>query len=299
MKATSIFKGTGVALVTPFTKSGKVDFKSLTKLVNHVIKGKVDYLVALGTTGETATLMSQEKKDILACILASGAGRVPVVLGLGGNSTYGLVKEFEMIDFKGISAVLSVSPYYNKPSQQGIFEHYKVIAKESPRPVILYNVPGRTASNISAETTLKIANEIKNVIGIKEASGNIEQCMRIIQHKPTDFLLISGDDALTLPVIACGGEGVISVVANAFPAGFSEMVRLALKGDCKKAQLLHYKHLEIIEQMFADGNPGGVKEFLAQLNICGTDMRLPLVRVNKKVQTTIRFLTKKYSVTLS
>jgi 4-hydroxy-tetrahydrodipicolinate synthase len=290
MNANKIFKGTGVAIVTPFNAKGLVDFKSIPVLVDHIIKGKVDYLVALGTTGESATLSEEEKVEVLNCIVGAVKKRVPVVLGQGGNNTLEVVRGFANYDFSNIAAVLSVSPYYNKPSQQGIFEHYQVVAKESPRPVILYNVPGRTSSNISAETTLRIANEVENVIGMKEASGNIEQCMRIIQRKPKKFLLISGDDALTLPLIASGADGVISVVANAYPLGFSEMVRQALAGNLKKAQVLHYKHLAIIEQMFADGNPAGVKEFLALLKICENHVRLPLVRVNKQVQDKIKSL---------
>ncbi len=290
MSIVNLLRGTGVALVTPFKANGSVDFKALEKLVNHIVKGKVEYLVALGTTGETATLSKKEKADVLECIQEAADKRVPVVLGHGGNNTHEIIRGFDGYDFSAIAAVLSVSPYYNKPSQQGIFEHYRLIAKESPKPVILYNVPGRTSSNLTAETTLRIAHEVKNVIGMKEASGNLEQCMKIIKNKPKDFLVISGDDALTLPIIACGGDGVISVLANAYPLEFSEMVRRALRGDCKKARLLHYKHLDIIEQMFADGNPGGVKEFLYRIGICEHAVRLPLVRVNKDVQEKIKKL---------
>ncbi|MCC6690264.1 MAG: 4-hydroxy-tetrahydrodipicolinate synthase, partial [Bacteroidia bacterium] len=286
MYSANIFRGTGVAIVTPFKANGQVDFKSLIRIINHIIKGKVEYIVALGTTGESVTLTKEEKIDVVNCIIDTAKKRVPVVLGLGGNDTREIVTGFNSFDFKNIAAVLSVSPAYNKPSQQGIFEHYKVVAKESPRPVILYNVPGRTASNITSDTTLRIANEIKNVIGIKEASGNVEQCMRIIKNKPKDFFVVSGDDAITLPLIACGADGVISVVANAFPK-FSEMVRQALKGNFNKARELNYKHTEIIEQLFADGNPGGVKEFLAVLGLCDPYFRLPLVRVNKQVQDKI------------
>lgn len=292
MGTSSIFRGTGVAIVTPFKSNGQVDFKALERVTNHIIKGKVEYIVALGTTGESVNLSKEEKIDIVNCITDTVKNRVPVVLGLGGNSTHEVVAGFKYFDFKQLAAILSVSPYYNKPSQQGIFEHYKVVAKESPKPVILYNVPGRTSSNMTAETTLRIANEVKNVIAMKEASGNLEQCMRIIKNKPKDFLLISGDDALTLPILASGGEGVISVVANAYPE-FSEMVRQALKGNYQKARELHYKYLDIIELMFADGNPGGVKEFLYRMNLCETTLRLPLVRVNKQVQEKIKALHKK------
>lgn len=289
-----IFRGTGVAIVTPFTKDGKVDYKALSGIVEHIIKGKVEYIVALGTTGESVTLSKEEKIDIVNCIVDTAKKRVPIVLGNGGCNTAEVVKAFGHFDMKQIAAVLSVSPYYNKPSQEGIFQHYKVIAKESPKPVMLYNVPARTSSNMTADTTLRIANEIENVIAMKEASGNLDQCMRIIKNKPKDFLLISGDDAITLPIIACGGDGVISVLGNAYPAGFSEMVRQALSGNYKKAQELHYKHTEIIELMFADGNPGGVKEFLSELGLCEPNLRLPLVRVNKQVQEKIRALAKAY-----
>lgn len=294
MSTSSIFRGTGVAIVTPFTKSGQVDFKALSRVVEHLIKGKVEYIVALGTTGESVTLSKEEKIDVVNCIVDTTKKRIPVVLGNGGSNTAEVVKAFDHFDFKNIAAVLSVSPAYNKPSQEGIFQHYKVVAKASPRPVILYNVPGRTSSNMTSDTTLRIANEIENVIAMKEASGNLDQCMRIIINKPKDFLLISGDDAITLPLIACGGDGVISVLGNAYPLHFSEMVRQALNGNYKKAQELHYKHTEIIEQMFADGNPGGVKEFMSELGLCEPTLRLPLVRVNKQVQEKIKALAKAY-----
>lgn len=288
-----MFKGTGAAIVTPFKKDGQIDFNALGKLVNHIINGGVNYIVALGTTGESVTLNKDEKKDIIECVIDSAKKRAPVVLGHGGNNTNELVKNFTNYDYKNISAVLSVSPYYNKPSQEGIFQHYKTIAKESPRPVILYNVPGRTMSNMTADTTLRLANEVDNLVGMKEASGNMDQIMKIIKNKPKNFLLISGDDTITLPIIACGGEGVISVVANAYPK-FSEMVRQALADNNKKAQELHYKHSDIIELMFADGNPAGVKEFLSVLGICETYVRLPLVRVNKTVQDKIKLAAKAY-----
>lgn len=294
MSTLNTLRGTGVAIVTPFKKEGKIDFKALTKLVDHIIKGGVEYVVALGTTGESVTLNKDEKKDIVKCVIDVAKKRVPVVLGQGGNNTYEVCKGFDSYDYKHITAVLSVSPYYNKPSQQGIIEHYKAVAKASPKPVILYNVPGRTMSNMTVDTTLRIANEIENVIGIKEASGNMDQIMRIIKNRPKDFLVISGDDALALPIIACGGEGVISVVANAYPKHYSEMVRKALAGDYKKARELHYKHIEPIDLMFADGNPAGVKEFLNILGICETNLRLPLVRVNKQIQEKIKLAAKNY-----
>ncbi len=293
MSKYEMFRGTGVAIVTPFNKNGEIEFKALEKLINHIIKGGVEYVVALGTTGESVTLSKEEKKEIVKCVVDVTKKRVPVVLGHGGNNTLELVRGFSDYKFDGISAILSVSPYYNKPSQEGIFQHYKLIAKESPRPVILYNVPGRTSSNVTAETTLRLANEVGNLVGVKEASGNMDQIMKIIKNKPKDFMCISGDDTITLPIIACGGDGVISVAANAYPK-FSEMVRQALAGNFKKAQELHYKHSDIIELMFADGNPAGVKEFLNHIGICQQHVRLPLVRINKSVQDKIVLAAKAY-----
>ena len=243
-------KGTGVALVTPFRKDGNVDFKSLEKLLNHVINGKVEYLVVLGTTGESVTLSINEKSAIIDFVKEINAGRLPIVLGLGGNNTQEILNQIADFDFDGIDAILSVSPYYNKPSQKGIYQHFKMIANQSPVPVILYNVPARTGSNITAETTLALANEVENIIGIKEASGSIEQCMRIIKDKPKGLLVISGDDVITLPLIACGADGVISVIANAYPKNFSEMVRQTLSGNYDEARSLHYSFMEIIPLLF-------------------------------------------------
>lgn len=286
------FTGTGIALVTPFKKNLSVDFKALENIVEHCIKGGVEYLVALGTTAETATLEESEKKEVVDCILKKNNKRLPIVLGYGGNNTKHLVDGFAKKDLKGISALLSVSPYYNKPNQKGIIEHYKLLSKHTPLPIILYNVPGRTGSNMLAETTLKIAKECKNVIAIKEASGNIEQCMRIAKDKPKDFLLISGDDNLTLPMIACGGSGVISVVGQAVPKDFANMVRAALKNDYKTATQLHYKNFELTEWLFADGNPGGIKEALKALKLSDNVLRLPLANVNDKVAENIKRLIK-------
>jgi 4-hydroxy-tetrahydrodipicolinate synthase len=282
------FTGTGVAIVTPFTTKGEVDFPALTKLVEHIIKGRVEYIVVLGTTGETATLSKDEKKQVIAHIIKATKKRVPLVLGVGGNNTAELVEQLKKDDLSDFDAILSVSPYYNKPSQEGIYQHYKAIAKASPLPIILYNVPGRTASNMTAETTLRLANEFKNIIAIKEASGNIEQCMKIIKYRPDNFLIISGDDNLTLPLIASGADGVISVVANAYPKDFSDMVRFALVHDLKNAQKLHYKLMEITEQLFADGNPGGVKVVLAQKKVTGSSVRLPLVEPNDAVKAKLK-----------
>lgn len=295
MSKANQFKGTGVAIVTPFNKDNSVDYKSLTKLVNHIIKGGVEYVVVLGTTGESVNLTKDEKKQIVKHVVDTVNKRVPVVLGLGGNNTQELVNALKITsDFDGIDALLSVSPYYNKPNQRGIYEHYKAIATVSPLPIILYNVPGRTSSNMSAETTLKLANDFKNIIGIKEASGSVEQCMRIIKNRPNGFLVISGDDMLTLPIIASGGDGVISVVANAYPKDFSEMTRQILAGNVKNAQKLHYKFTEIIDQLFADGNPGGIKAVLELMDICKASLRLPLVPVNKDTKKAIEKLVKAY-----
>src|ERR1035437_2857653 len=286
-------KGTGVAIVTPFAKNGSVDYAGLTKLINHIIEGKVEYLVVLGTTGEAATLTSEEKQQILTHVIKETNKRVPLVLGIGGNNTQEVINTIKHSNLSAFAAILSVSPYYNKPSQDGIYQHYKAIAKSTKKPIVLYNVPGRTASNITAETTLRLAHDFKNIVGIKEASGNMEQCMTIINNKPKDFLVISGDDNLTLPLIACGGDGVISVVANAFPKSFSDMVRAALKGDFDTARTLHYQTFEITKALFADGNPGGVKIALELLAICGSDVRLPLVKPRKEVQKALKRLIKR------
>jgi len=290
----SKFVGTGVAIVTPFSKDGNVDFKGLTSLIEHLIKGKVEYLVVLGTTGESAVLTKDEKSAVINHVVDTVEGRVPLVLGIGGNNTQEVVDTIKHSNLKGFSAILSVSPYYNKPSQEGIYQHYKMIAGVSPLPIILYNVPGRTMSNMTSETTLRLANDFKNIIAIKEASGNVEQCMRIIKNKPKDFLVISGDDNLTLPLIASGADGVISVLANAYPKDFSEMVRQALAGNIAQAQKLHYKTFEITEQLFADGNPGGVKIALELLKVCGSNVRLPLVKPNEKVQKRLKELVAAY-----
>jgi 4-hydroxy-tetrahydrodipicolinate synthase len=289
------FAGTGVAIVTPFNKDNSVDYKSLDKLVNHIIKGGVEYIVVLGTTGESVTLTKEEKKLVISTVIASTNKRVPLVLGLGGNNTQEIVDSLKnKSDFNGIDAILSVSPYYNKPNQRGIYEHYKAIAEASPLPIILYNVPGRTNSNITADTTIKLAKDFKNIIAIKEASGNLEQCMKIINHKPNGFSVISGDDMLTLPMIASGAEGVISVVANAYPKDFSEMTRQIIAGNVKAAQKLHYKLTDIIEQLFADGNPAGIKAVLELVDVCRANVRLPLVKVNKDTQSAIEKLVKAY-----
>jgi 4-hydroxy-tetrahydrodipicolinate synthase len=274
-------KGTGVALVTPFHKDGSIDFKNFRKLIDRIIDGGVEYLVPLGTTGESVTLTKDEKRAVIDMVVEVNEDRVPIVLGLGGNNTQEILHMMEDTDFTHIDAILSVSPYYNRPSQRGIYQHYKLIANSAPVPLILYNVPARTGSNMDAETTLELAHDIKNIIGIKEASGSIEKAMKIIKGKPKDFLVISGDDALALPIISCGGDGVISVYANAVPKDFSEMVRAALEGNNDKARRLHYKHLDMIQAIFVDGNPAGVKGLLSVMDICSEYLRLPLVHVTK------------------
>jgi 4-hydroxy-tetrahydrodipicolinate synthase len=275
------FSGTGVALVTPFRKQGTIDFTTLENLVETVIKSKVDYIVALGTTSEAATMNERERTAIIDNIIEVVNGRVPIVLGLGGNNTLDIVDKIKNMDFTGIDGILSVSPYYNKPQQRGIYLHYKSISEVSPVPIIMYNVPGRTACNITAETTLQIASDCSNIVATKEASGNISQVMEILRNKPDGFSVISGDDALTLPMMAMGATGVISVAANAFPKEMSEMVNYALKGDLKKALPLHYKLLPIMNALFEEGNPAGVKAALEIKGIISNNLRLPLVKVSK------------------
>lgn len=272
--------GTGIAIVTPFNSEKKVDYKALEKLVEFNISGGVDYIVVLGTTGESATLNKEEKKAVVKCVVDTVNGRVPVVLGHGGNNTAEIIEGYKNYDYTGISAILSVSPYYNKPNQEGIYRHYKAVAEASPLPVILYNVPGRTGSNVTAETTLRLAHDCSKIVAIKEASGSLEQCMRIIKNKPENFLVISGDDNLTLPMIASGASGVISVVGQAFPKDFSNMVREALKGNYSEARRLHYKTFEITEMLFADGNPGGIKAALKISGLIEDDLREPLYKIN-------------------
>lgn len=272
-----LLRGTGVALVTPFRENGDVDFEALQKLVHYVIDNGVQYLVSLGTTGETATLTKEEKKEVFEQTVAFAAGRVPVVIGIGSNNTKEVISDLQYFNLNKAVAVLSASPYYSKPSQEGIYQHYKAMAEATDKPIILYNVPGRTASNISAATTLRLAKDFKNIAGIKEASGNMVQCMHIIKEAPKDFLVTSGDDHLTLPLIACGMDGVISVAANCFPKDFCQMVQHALAGDFEKARPLHYKLLQGNDLLFAENNPAGVKAFLSELGIIQNYLRLPLV----------------------
>ncbi|MGQ1909920.1 4-hydroxy-tetrahydrodipicolinate synthase [Marinifilum sp. RC60d5] len=276
------FAGTGVAIITPFNTDKSVDYKSLEQLVNFQIDNGVDYLVVLGTTGEAATLTKFEKTKVIELVCKTNAKRVPIVIGFGGNNTSQIIEQINEFDkFSEIDAILSVAPYYNKPSQEGIFQHYKLIAEASPVPLMIYNVPGRTSVNINADTVIRIANKIENVIAIKEASGDMQQIMQIIKNKPKDFMLISGDDALTFPMIQLGASGVISVIGNAFPKEFSQMVRNALSGNNKEALASHYQMYDIIQNIFTEGNPAGVKAILHQKSLIKNELRLPLTPVSK------------------
>lgn len=281
MKLQSRLKGTGVALITPFRKDCSVDFLSLDKLLKHVKENGADYLVVLGTTGESATLNKEEKNAILNFVIESNDKKLPVIAGFGGNSTNDVVNSIKHYNFSGIDAILSVTPYYNKPNQRGLYSHYKAIAEISPVPVILYNVPGRTSVNMTAETVLQLANDFKNIIAVKEASGNFEQIMTISKYRPFDFLVISGDDLITLPLISCGIDGVISVAANAFPSMFTNLVNFAIKGKFKEAWDIQQKLIEIMNSLFVEGNPAGVKAALKIQGICQDFVRLPLVPLSK------------------
>ncbi|HRH37386.1 MAG TPA: 4-hydroxy-tetrahydrodipicolinate synthase [Flavobacteriales bacterium] len=275
------FHGLGVALITPFRENGLIDYAGLEKLIEHQITGGVDYVVSMGTTGESVTLTKEEKKQLLAQTIGFVRNRVPVVLGVGGNNTAEVIETLNGFDMDGVDAILSVSPYYNKPTQEGIYQHYKAIAQVALRPIILYNVPGRTGSNMTAETTVRLAKDFSNIIAIKEASANLDQMGMIIKHKPKDFMLISGDDSLTLPIIAIGGVGVISVAGNALPLECSTLVNAALSGDLATARKEHLRMIEVINLLFVEGNPGGIKEVCRILGICGDTMRLPLVNVSE------------------
>jgi 4-hydroxy-tetrahydrodipicolinate synthase len=276
-------RGTGLALVTPFNEDYSIDFNALSNLIEYTISGGVEYLVALGTTGESVTLSKDEKKQVYAFIAEQTKGRVPLVAGIGGNCTAEVIESLDLISNLNYDAILSVSPYYNKPNQEGIYRHFMAIANASELPVILYNVPGRTGSNMTADTTLRLANSSDKFVAIKEASGNPEQFMDLLHAKPGDFEIISGDDNLTLPFVAMGMSGVISVIGQAYPKQFSTMVRLALEGNITEARQLHYKLYPIMKAIFADGNPGGIKALLSQMGICKNIVRLPLAPVNNAV----------------
>jgi len=287
--------GTGVAIVTPFLTNGDIDYKSLNKLLSGLIDNGVDFIVALGTTSEAVTLTSDEKKEVMKYVIEVVNNRIPVVMGMGGNNTRAVVDEIQNTDFKGVSGILSVAPYYNKPNQRGLYEHFKAIAEASIVPIILYNVPGRTSSNISATTTLKLAKDFDNIIGVKEASGDLSQVMEIIKNKPKGFSVLSGDDALTFPMITLGAEGVISVVANAFPKSFSQMVDFARKSDNTNASKIHYKILDIINLLFVDGNPAGVKAALEIMGVMENNLRLPMVPVQHDVYVNLKDAIKKFN----
>ncbi|WP_372646156.1 4-hydroxy-tetrahydrodipicolinate synthase [Ancylomarina sp.] len=275
------FSGTGVAIITPFHTDGSIDFNSLTNLVDFQVNNGINYLVVMGTTGEAATLNKDEKKAVIDHIIKINNKRVPLVIGIGGNNTKEVVDSIKSFHaYNEIAGILSVAPYYNKPSQEGLYQHYKMIAEASPVPVILYNVPGRSAVNISAETTIRLANDFENIVAVKEASGNMEQIMEIIKNKPRGFAVISGDDALTFPMICLGAEGVISVVANAFPKEFSNMVNAALVSEITEAKALHFKLFEIIQNLFTEGNPAGIKAILHINKLIENNFRLPMVGVS-------------------
>ncbi len=295
------FRGTGIAIVTPFhadarlndeVGQGKIDWESFSKLVDFWIKGKVEYLVVLGTTGESATVHGDEKQEVFSFVAKEVAGRCPVVAGIGGNDTHGVIEAFKKFDLTGYDAILSVSPYYNKPNQEGIFQHYKALDAATPLPIIMYNVPGRTGQTVTAETQVRIATECKNIFATKEASGNFDLISQIIKNKPDDFMVISGDDPITLPMIAAGAEGLISVVANAYPLEYSEMVRLCLNGSFNEARVLHYKYIDIISSMFSEGSPSGVKAYLSEMGLCQNTFRLPVWPVSSAHHQKIRELMK-------
>jgi 4-hydroxy-tetrahydrodipicolinate synthase len=281
------FHGTGVAIVTPFNADGTVDYDGLRRLINHLIEGKVEYLVSLGTTGEASTLNKEDKQKIWEFTAEVNNGRLPLVAGIGGNDTAEVANSIKTFEVNGYDAILSASPYYNKPTQEGIYQHYKAISESSALPIFLYNVPGRTASNVSPETTCRLASDFKNIIGTKEASGNFDQFNQIMRDKPADFLLISGDDPVAMPMISLGAVGVISVIGNAFPKQLSDMIRLSLKGDYAAAQPKHLSLIEITRMMFAEGNPAGVKAVLKHLGVCDDHVRLPLVKVSDELRKAI------------
>ncbi len=289
------FTGTGVAVVTPFHIYGTIEFTSLEKIIEYVINGGVDYILVLGITSEAAALSKDEKNAIINFFIETVNKRVPVMLGIGGNNTQEVINNIKSFSFEDIDAILSVIPYYNKPQQKGIYYHYKTIASACPVPMFLHNVPSRSCANISAETTLRLAEDVRNIVGIKECSDDLVQIMEIIKNKPKDFLVISGNDALILPLLSIGADGVISVIANAFPGELSEIVNLGLKGQFDKAREKHFKLLEIINTLFEDGNPSGIKAALDILGLCKNNLRLPLVKVNKAVYNKLSTLIEEFS----
>jgi 4-hydroxy-tetrahydrodipicolinate synthase len=282
------FKGTGVAIVTPFKNDLSIDFAALGRVVKHVIDGGVNYIVAMGTTGESVTLTKDEKKAIISYVSEAIDGRVPLVVGIGGNNTQEVINSIRQSNLTGVDGILSVAPYYNKPTQRGLFQHFKAIATCSQLPVIIYNVPGRTACNITADTCLELAHECDSIVAVKEASGDISQIMKIIKGKPENFSVISGDDMLTIPIVAAGGTGVISVLANAFPSQCSEIVSNAIKNNFKTARETQFRFLEMIELLFVEGNPAGVKAMMNTMNLCSNTLRLPLVPVSRSIYSKIQ-----------
>jgi len=285
---TNQLNGTGVALITPFTTQGYIDFDALSGIIDHVINGGVEYIVTLGTTGETPTLEKKEKTDIIKFTYEKVNNRVPVVVGIGGNNTKELLDDLRSFPLDKAAAVLSASPYYSKPSQEGLYQHYKTFAEASPKPVLLYNVPGRTGRNVTAATTIRLSKEVSNIIGIKEASGDMAQCMQILRDAPKDFLVVSGDDALALPQIACGMKGVISVTANAYPQAFSDMIRLCLNNNFSKAKIINDELIEAYELMFAENNPAGVKAFMKEMGLIKNNLRLPLVPLSEGLHNRVK-----------
>ncbi len=281
------FKGTGVALATPFNEDKSIDFDGLERLVNHQITNGVNYLVVLGTTGEPTTLTKEEKEAVKTKIVEANKGRLPLVLGIGGNNTAAVVEEIKNTDLTSFNAILSVSPHYNKPTQEGIYQHFKAIAEATEKPIILYNVPGRTSSNVSPEIIIRLANDFSNIVAVKEAKGDLIQATRIIQNAPKDFLVISGDDMIALPITLAGGAGVISVIGQGLCKDFSSMIQFALDGKVKEAYELHYKMMNGIDLIFEEGNPAGIKSMLQKIGICSDEVRLPLLAASEELQTKI------------
>lgn len=293
MNLREILGGTGVAIITPFTKSNDVDYEALGKLIDYMINKGVEYIVTMGTTGETPVLSKAEKSEIIKFTFAHVKKRVPVVVGVGGNNTKEVIEDLDFFPLEDAAAILSASPYYNKPSQEGLFQHYKHIAEYSPKPVILYNVPGRTGKNMEAQTTIRLAREVENIAGIKEASGDMQQCIEILRQRPDNFLVVSGDDALALPQLACGMDGVISVAANALPQQFSDMVRAGLKSDFATAKKINDQLIDAYNLMFAENNPAGVKAFLYELEIIENCVRLPVVPLSGELHKKVKIYLNK------
>lgn len=288
------FLGTGVALVTPFKEDRSVDFEALERLINYQIENGIEYLVVMGTTGESTTLTKDEKEAVTKKVLEINKGRLPVVLGIGGNSTQGVVAEIKQTDLSAIDAILSVSPYYNKPTQEGIYQHYRAIAMATSKPIIMYNVPGRTSKNVAPETIIRLASDFENIIAVKEAGNSVHQYLELIKNKPQDFLIISGDDDLALAVTLAGGSGVISVIGQAMPKEFSEMIRLGLKGKAKDSYSIHFKLMEMINYIFEENNPAGIKALLKKVGICETYTRLPVVEATGELQEKINTFIDQY-----